>query len=928
MSTRYFEALFNPASIVVIGASEKPQSLGGMVLRNLLASGYPGELLVVNQTGYENVHGVPCVRKVKNMPFRPELAIICTPPETVPRMLRQLGLMGLKAAMVMTGGLSRTHSLSGRPLMHSVEEAVRETGIRVLGPNTIGIMAPGRQMNATYAHMGALPGKVAFIGQSGAIASAILDWAFARGVGFSHLVTLGDGIDIDIGDLIDYFTQDRDTKAILLHIENIKNPRSFISAVRAASRTKPVVALKSGQVRESQWHPQTIPAGIVDGDQIYNAVLRRAGVLRVYGTDEMFDGIEALTKMRPVRKETLAILSNGVGPGVLAVDRLASMGGELSPLAPETTEALEKLLPPYWTRKNPIDLNYDATPELYAQALQILNKDPEISNVLVMYSPSLTEDSLEIAEAVIKAASRTRLTVFTCWLGQSTVLDARAAFARAGIPTFFTPDKAIKAFMHQINHQRSQRLLRQTPKSHIDVMVGRERVRELIRTAKERQRNYLNNAEARQLIREYQIPTVDTWYCGDEDEVIKAFREIGKPVTITLLHRQSYHPFMEQTTGRGRHRGTIRRLNTEEALRESCRVLLEQFHFHYPSSTFLGFAVQESFKSMGGVAFSVGITRDPVFGPLVVCGAGGAAVNVLTDRRVALPPLNMVLAKDLLRQTFMYKLLKEYSYHPEQDIHKVCETLVKLSQIVVDNPEIKGLEILPLLFTREGVIAVDVAVDLGEPAKLCIQPYPDELQEIITLPRSGRRVELRPVRSEDEPAHLELHTNLSPESIRYRFFHYRKSFTHDELAQMVQIDYDREMVFIASAPKEDGKGEETLGTVRTWTDADNLQAEFAVLVSEKMKGEGLGSILMKKMIEYCRSRGTVEMVGTVLPDNRPMLKLAEKLGFEIRYDPEEEVMALRLELNPPSKDWQIERLRPKTKTLPPKRSGLEQVFKS
>lgn len=909
MSTRYLESLFNPASIAVIGASERAANLGGMVLRNLLGGGYPGQLLVVNQNDYDNVHGVRCVKTVSKMDFTPDLAIICTPPDTVPKMVRKLGELGVRTAIVMTGGMSRAHSKTGQPLMYSVREAARETGIRVLGPNTIGLMVPARNLNATYAHMGAIPGKVAFVGQSGTIASSVIDWAFARGVGFSYFLTLGDGMDIDHDDLIDYLAQDPQTRAILLHIENVPTPRRFMSAVRVASRTKPVIAVKSGRVPESEWFPHELPAGLTRSDPIYDAMLQRAGVLRVDGLGQMFDALETLTRMRPLRRESLAIMANGVGPGVLAVDRLAFLGGELAKLSEPTIDALAKLLPPYWTRRNPIDLNYDASPELYGKAIKLLAKDPEVANVLVMYAPTLTEDSLQIADAVIEASRGTRLNVFTCWLGQSTVMESREAFYRAGVPSFFNPEKAITAFMQHIRHQRVQRLLTETPESFTDHFADHSRTRRVVMNALRAGRMHLSNREARELIQDYGISTIDTLYCDDVEEVLEAFSVERRPVDITIIHEQACHPFLDLSPTQRRYKGTMQKLNSEEAIMDACRFLMEEYQEHFPESGFIGFAVQRSYQHVGGIEFSVGITRDPVFGPLVVCGASGAQVNVMTDRQIALPPLNMVLARELLCRTYMYKLLKEHSLKPDEDIRAVSETLVTLSQIVIDNPEIKGLEISPLLFNEQGAVAVNIAVDLSEkPGKPIIQPYPRELEEWIVLPKSGRKVIIRPVLAEDEPAHRVFHELQSPESIRYRFFQYRKHFSREDVAQMVQIDYDREMVFIANAEREDGKGEETLGTVRTWTDADNLQCEFAVMVHDKMKGEGLGVALMRKMIDYCRSRGTVEMVGNVLPDNRPMLQLAEHLGFEIKYNPEEEVMDLRLVLNEPEKDWQRERL--------------------
>ncbi|MBU6953014.1 bifunctional acetate--CoA ligase family protein/GNAT family N-acetyltransferase [Hahella sp. HN01] len=908
MGTRHLEALFNPKSIAVIGASERSNNLGGMVLRNLMSTDYSGRLVVVNDKGYHDVHGVPCVKRPQQMPFRPDLAIICTPPESVPRIVRVLGNVKVKTAMILTGGLSRTHSRSGRPLMYSVQEIASEYGIRILGPETIGMLSPASNLNATYMHMGVLPGKIAYIGQSGSLASAVIDWAFTRGIGFSHLTTLGDGIDVGLDDLIDYLAQDRSTKAILLHMENIHSPRRFISAVRAVSRGKLVIAVKSGRTPASQWRPAELPLGVVDGDKIFDAVFRRAGVLRVNGADEMFDALETLTRMKPVRGEPLHIISNGLGPGVLAVDRLASLNGELGSLSPETVSELGKHLPPYWTRRNPIDLNYDANPELYRRTLEILGRDPHVSNVLVLYAPSLTEDSLQVADAVIEAGKRSHLNIFTCWLGHSTVYDAREAFFHSGVPTFSTPDKAVKAFMHMVNHQRSQRVLRETPESYTDPIVDRSRARKTIQKIYASGRRVLTNAESRQILTDYGINMQDTRYCETEEQVVEVAREFGSPVDIRILHEHSCIPFKDEKTGRGRYKGRVKGLVEEASIRDSCRYLLTHYREHFPDSGFLGFAVQPSFQTVGGVGFSLGVTRDPVFGPLMVCGASGAAVNVSADRKLALPPLNMVLARDLLLQTHMFRLLKDYSYNPEQDIAKICETLVILSQIIIDIPEIKGLEVMPLYFDKHGAVAVNAMIDLDKPAKLAIQPYPQELREWIMLPKSKRKAEIRPVRGEDEPSHIEFYSGLSPESIRYRFFHYRKSFTHDEMVQMLQIDYDREMAFIAMSPKESGYGEDTLGTVRAWTDADNLQCEFAIIVRDDLRGENLGWVLMRKIIEYCREKGTVEMVGSVLPDNKPMLRLAEKLGFSIRYDDEEGVMALRLPLNAPD-EWQAERLK-------------------
>ncbi|MDR9425483.1 MAG: GNAT family N-acetyltransferase [Marinobacter sp.] len=910
MSTRYLESLFNPESIAVIGASEREDNLGGMVLRNLLGGGFPGRMVVVNQSGYRHVHGVPCETKIVDLSFVPDLAIVCTPPITVPRVIRRLGEQGVRTAIVMTGGMSRTHSKSGKPLMYSVRDAARKTGLRVLGPNTIGLMVPGRHLNATYAHMGAISGRVAFVGQSGTIASSVIDWAVARGVGFSYFLTLGDGMDIAHDDLIDYLAQDTHTRAILLHMEHIPNPRRFMSSVRVAARTKPVIVVKSGRVPESEWVPHKLPAGIKHSDPIFDAMLKRAGVLRVDGLGQMFDALETLTRMRPLRRESLAIMGNGVGPGVLAVDRLADLGGELAELSQSSIDALAQILPPYWTRKNPIDLNYDATPEIYARAIGILAKDPNVANLLVMYAPTLTGNSLDIARAVVEAARGTRLNIFTCWLGQSTVMGSRDEFYRAGLPSFFNPEKAVMAFMQHVRHQRVQRLLTETPESFTDHFADHSHTRAMVTRAVQSGRRYLSNREARRVIQDYGLNTINTLYCDDVDEVLQVFSVERRPIDITIIHEHACLPFVSLSPTQRRYKGIVKKLNSEQAIIDSCRFLMDEHREHFPDSDFLGFSVQYSYQHVGGIEFSVGITRDEIYGPLVVCGAAGARVNIMSDRQIALPPLNMVLARELLCRTYMYRLLKEHSLRPEEDIRAVSETLVTLSRIAIDIPEVRGLEVSPLLFNGSGAVAVNVAIDLDrKPGLPIIQPYPRELEEWIVLPKSGRRVIIRPVLAEDEPEHRAFHEHQSPESIRYRFFQYRKHFSHEDVAQMVQIDYDREMVFIANARREDGKGEETLGTVRTWTDADNLRCEFAVMVDDRMKGEGLGVRLMHKMIDYCRARGTMEMVGDVLPDNRPMLQLAEHLGFEIRYNSEEDVMDLRLVLNEPESHWQRERLK-------------------
>jgi len=908
VGTRYLESLFNPSSIAVIGASERQNSLGGMVVRNLLAANYSGELLVVNERGYDAVHGVDCVRKVGRMPFLPELAIVCTPAPTVPKLVRQLGEMGVRSAIVMTGGMSRANSKSGRPLMFSVRDAARSTGIRLLGPNTIGLMVPARRLNATYAHLNASPGKVAFIGQSGAVASSVLDWAHARGAGFSYFLTLGDGMDIALDDLIDYLAQDRDTRAILLHIEQIPNPGRFMSAVRMASRTKPVIAVKSGCYPESEWHPYALPPALDRSDPVFDAFFRRAGALRVDGMSQMFDALETLTRMRPVRGESLVVLGNGVGPGIMAVDRLEQVDGKLAQLSDETIRSLAEVLPENWNRRNPIDLNYDATPELYREVIKRLGGDSSIANLLIVFSPTQASDGSAIAEEVIAASRQTRQNLITCWLGQTSVMKDRDAFYRAGLPSFFSPEKAVNAFMQHVLHQRVQKLLMETPESYTDYSADHGRTRRIVEKALREGRQYLLPEEASTVLKDYGIRMPDIYYCANEDEALAAFAVERKAVDILLVHEKGCLPFQRESMRASGLKGEHRKVASEASLLSACENLRARHEKEHPSSRFLGFGLQHYEEALEGIMFNVGLTYDEQFGPLVFCGASGQQFHVRRDRQIGFPPLNMALARELLRRSYMSRILEESSRNPERDQRALAGILVTLGQIAIDNPQIRNLEISSLLYNRDGALAMDVAIDLSsEPGHTIIQPYPAELEEQVVLPKSGRKVMIRPVRAEDEPSHREFHEHQSPESIRYRFFQYRKRFTHDDIAQMVQIDYDREMALVANGETENGL-EETLGTVRVWTDADNLRSEFAVMVDDQLKGEGLGYLLMKKIIEYSRNRGTIEMVGTVLPENQPMIALGERLGFEVHRNTHDEVLELRLALNKPETDWQKERL--------------------
>ncbi|CAM2009718.1 GNAT family N-acetyltransferase [Acanthopleuribacter pedis] len=907
MSTRHLRYFFRPKSIAVIGASARHENLGSVVLRNLIDAGYEGELFVVNQRGYARVQNKPCFAKVRHLPKVPSMAIICTPPTTVPRLVRQLGRFGVKAALILMGGLSRTQSRSGRPLKDSVYAAAERYGVRVLGPNSLGILVPGHRMNASYAHLNVKPGNVAYVGQSGIMGSAMIDWAHGRGIGFSHFLTLGDAVDVEITDIIDYLAGDPNTKTILLHLERITSAAGFISAVRAASRSKLVLAVKSGRVAEAQETPAVPPSGILSTDQVYDAVFHRAGVLRVHSTDEMFDALATLSAAKKLRGERLAIISNGVGPSVLATDGLVLNGGRLAKVSEETIKRLAKILPAFWTRRNPIDLSAAANEVRYARVMEIVAADPGVDALLVMYAPTQAAPPIAVARAVAETAKNIDRPVLVSWIGLTSVRESRELFDSMGVPQYFTPDKAVRAFMHMVHNNRHQAVLLETPPALTDKSsLDRAKVPEIIDRAKKERRNLLHVREVRDILTAFDVPFVDTRFSENVDELCEAAADLGYPVALKFLHSANTRPFWYQAAGNRPFRGIVLAIDSEARLRAAAGRLVERARERYRDGRGLGYAVQTMRSGMGYIQLNVAVTRDPVFGPLLLFGEGGPPTAVMSDRRIGLPPLNIALARDLVRGAWVYSLIQAFGDRSDVLLDELCKILVHLSQLVVDNPEIEGLEVNPLLMNRDGLIALDGMCRLGEPRASLIQAYPEELRE-LAVTRKGRRVELRPIRGEDEPAHAEFARRLSRESIRFRFFHHRTSIGHTEMARLTQIDYDREMAFIAT---EGIKGvSHTLAVIRIWIDADNISCEFAIIVRDDLAGEGLGSMLMRKMIDYARARGILIMTGTVLPENEPMLRLASRHDFQSRYNSDEGVMEIWLPLNEPANEWQRRRMR-------------------
>ncbi|WP_163557178.1 bifunctional acetate--CoA ligase family protein/GNAT family N-acetyltransferase [Halomonas sp. NO4] len=910
MGTRFLRHFFEPRTVAVVGASEKAHSIGGLVIRNLEDAGFRGSVWAVNPKGYDTVFGRPCVAHIRDLPETPDLAVVASPAATLPKVIAQLGRVGVKAALVLSAGAHLDDAESGQASIRDrMLTAARESGIRVLGPECMGLIVPGRHLNASYASQPVKAGKVAYLGQSGMLGNAMIDWAAGRGIGFSHLITVGDSVDVMLPDLLDYINQYAPTQAILLHLERIQDSLHFMTALRDASRHRLVLAIKSGRTPESDLFNLPPTPGIANRDVIFDAAFSRAGVVRVNDSDELFDALMTLSQMKPLKGDRLAIVANGLGPAMLAIDKLISAGGRLAAFSRETHDALcDGDFDMSKPGENPVDLGGNATPEKFVEALEIVAADPGVDAVLVVHAPTRLAPSKATAEALIASRKRFRRNLLTSWMGLEGALDARHACSLAGIPTYVSPEKAVKAFMHMVDYQRVQALLQETPPSLPFATTSdiRAECRALIQRAKAEGRDSLSHSETAQVLEAYGIPVAPGRYVRTPEEGAAAAAEMAGPMALKVVHEGNCVPFRYRRHPHKLSAGLLQDLTTPEQVAEGVEQLGEKVGEKFPTMAIREFCLQPMQRGKHSLQVCAGITRDPVFGPVIVFGIGGYKVNILADRQVALPPLNMTLAADVVGRTHAARLIREHSSHPERDLDRLCELLVKLSQMASDLLDLRGLELNPLLLNRDGIQAVDFALDLGAPARFAIMPYPEELREWTTL-KNGMAVEVRPIRAEDAPLITSFHEQLSEESIRFRYFHNKSDLTQRDLSILSHINYDRQMAFIAEHQKADGS-KEMLGVVRVWNDPDNIRTEFSIIVRDDMKGQGLGSLLMNKMIAYCQSVGTLEMIGKIMVDNHPMRALMKHLGFKQRYNMEEQVVDAVLRLNEPESEWQRHRL--------------------
>lgn len=891
MSARSLDALFRPNSVAVIGASADPRHPGAVIMKNLLGGKFLGPVMPV-APGLDAIGGVLCYKSVDTLPLTPDIGVVVTDPPSVPEVLRELGRRGVGAAVVLPPGWAKLPRGERRELQARMVEAAAPSGIRILGPSGLGLIVPGIGLNCSLASSDALPGKIAFISQSASLFTAVLDWARTKGIGFSHILSLGDRVDLKYADILDYMAQDPNTRSILLYIESVTDARSFMSASRAAARNKPVLVIKPGR---KLW--TVFPPDPAEGrDEVYDEAFRRAGMLRVGEIDALFDAAQTLARSRPLRGENLAILTNGGSIGIMAADALLEGGGSLAVFDEEAKAALSKLLGPNWLRHGVVDMSFGAAPADYAEALRALLRAPGVNAVLVIHVPFPGVSAEEAASAMAEVLAKTNRTVLACWMGYDP--DGGPALTtlnNAGVPTYETPDQAVSAFVHLLRYRRNQELLMEMPASlPSEYAPDPDAARAVVERAFAEGRLTLTDPEAKEVLGYYGVRAVASQFAEDADDAVAAATALGYPVAVKIVSPDVPQPF---DVG-----GIVLDVAGPEAVREAAASARARVLEHVPGARIEGYVVQEMARRGGAHEVTIQARVDAVFGPYIIFGQGGLAARVTRDRAVALTPLNMSLARDLVFRTRVAASFAGAVGRPGVDVAALCLTLNQVSQCVADLERIAAIDLNPVLAQPDGIQVIGAAIRLTteaepDPHRLAIRPYPRELEECVSL-KSGRHVLLRPIRPEDEPAHFEFFKHLSPEDLRFRFFGVVRELSHTEMAKLTQIDYEREMAFIATAPDADGRPE-TLGVVRASTRPDNAAAEFAVIIRSDLKGQGLGRLLMEKIIRYCKGRGTKVLTGQALMENGGMQGLAEKLGFSVVRNYDEEVVEMRLPLNEP-----------------------------
>ncbi|HII16418.1 TPA: bifunctional acetate--CoA ligase family protein/GNAT family N-acetyltransferase [Candidatus Woesearchaeota archaeon] len=885
MATNSLDKLFNPKSIAVIGASSTERTVGHALMKNLVGSGYAGVVYPVNPK-HEHVFEMRAYPSVAGVPEQVELAIIATPASTVPAIIDECHAAKITAAVVISAGFSEAGE-EGKALSGLVGVKAKEYGMRILGPNCLGFVRPHLKLNASFAGQALLPGKIAFISQSGALGTAILDWASKNNVGFSGFVSLGTMVDVGFHDLIDYFGKDQHTQSILLYMESLQDARKFLSAARAFSKTKPIIVLKVGRSEAGAKAAKSHTGSLTGDDAVYDAAFKRAGIVRVASIGELFDTAKSLSMQDRPKGNKVAIVTNAGGPGVIATDALIAGGGELARFSDATRLALDAALPPAWSHGNPVDILGDASPERYKAAVGACLHELEVDGVIVILTPQDMTDPTGVAEELVSLKNPEGKTLLCVWMGEDAVAEGRNILVRGNIPAYRTPENAVRCFMAMWRYTKGIELLYQTPGSIPHAFTPKtEENKELVRMVYAQGRTQMHEAEARQFLSNYALPVASYHVVRRSEEVKESAEQVGFPLAMKVLSPDILH---KSDVG-----GVVLSIQSAEEAQQAYDSIMKAVSEKAHGARIEGVLIERMVAKRYEIL--IGCKKDTLFGPVIVFGMGGLAVEVFRDVNVGLPPLNMALAQRLIEETTIFKLLKGYRNMPGIDIDALKFVLYKFAYLLADFPQVKEIDVNPFAVDEHGGVIVDAKVILDERMRdvevapyshLVIMPYPKGLETTIVL-KDGRTAMLRPIRPEDEPLEAEMLTHFSKETQRFRLFHTIEAITHEFLIKYTQIDYDREIAIIAEV---EGK---MAGVVRLIADADNGTGEFAVAVADPWQRLGLGNKFTDYMLDIARRRGIKKVFATVLPDNYVMLHMLSSRRFS--FQAEEGFMKCELSL--------------------------------
>jgi len=872
MSIENMDKIFWPKSIAVVGASERKGSVGAALMHNLIERGFPGEIHPINPNHYK-MYKLPASPSIKDLNAPVDLAVIATPIASVPPIIRECADAGVGGAVIISAG-GKEIGEQGKKLEAAILREAQQSGLRIVGPNCIGIVNSRAKLNASFAGQMPIAGKMAFLSQSGAICSSILDLSIKENIGFSYFVSLGSMLDIDFGDMIDYLGGQPEVSSIVMYIESLTRFRNFMSAARAVSRVKPIIALKAGRSAAGAMAAASHTGALAGEDSVYDAALKRAGILRVKTFEELFDCAELVAKQPKPQGPGLVIITNAGGPGVMAADTLSEYGYEPVALNAETLKKLDEILPPYWSKRNPIDMLGEATPGLYRKVVEICLRAVEVNGILILSAPQALTDTAAAAAALVDLIQDTPIPVITSWIGGAEMQNGRDIFNRAGIPTFDTPERAVRAFMDIHRFAKNIEMLQEIPSRFPrELEFDRNKAKDLIQAGLDSDNCLLTEMEAKELLSAYGIPVDYMESAANKEEAVLKAEAMGYPVVLKINSREISH--------KSDANGVLLDLKNETEVGDAFDRIIENARAYNPEAAIDGVTIQPM-RKRPDYELIMGAKQDRDFGPVILFGMGGVLTEVLKDRAIALPPLNRLLARRLMEETKVYRLLQGYRDIPPANLQLLEEILIRLAQLVTDFSEIEELDINPLFIGEKNACAIDARVllkpsDKPAPLHLVISPYPDQFEE-HTRTSMGIDIFVRPIRPEDAPLLVGLFESLSPRSVYLRFFSPMKRLPHSMLAQFTQIDYDRHIALVALS--ESKSKEEMLGVARIILERNLKEAEFSVVVGDQWQGKGIGAALLQRCISIARDRGLEKVTGVVLAENTQMLALGKKMGFK------------------------------------------------